>query len=188
MNNTSKRAGVVVAALSAAGLVGACPGTAFADSHRPAPIDGVSLSATVVTHHAGPGHLDPVQHPDRSRLILDRGPVRRPDDDQRHTRAVRESQTGTVSSVLAGGVVVTGADGMTWTWIAGPATTVRVAGAPGTLADVRAGDRVLITGVQTGPFRHAELVADAGHPQIQRQHDRPRHFGGPAGPRGAHGR
>ena len=189
MNNTSKRAGVVAAVLTAAGLIGACPGTAFADSSAPLALTGaVAGSATVATHPADPAHLRFVQHPDGNRLILDHGPARRPGDDPHHGGVVRESQTGTVAWAAAGNLAVTGADGVTWTWTTGPATAVRVAGTPGSLAEVRAGDRVLVAGVQTGPSRHAELVTDAGHPQPPRRHDRPGHFQHPAGPRGWHGR
>jgi hypothetical protein len=90
MNNTRKRAGLAAAVLTAAGLIGACPGTAFADtSSNHVPANSFAFRATV-TQHAGWDHQRPDQHTGQGRLILDRGPERHNDrdwgrGDDRHT-------------------------------------------------------------------------------------------------------
>lgn len=111
--------------------------------------------------------------------ILDRGPGRCIDNDGRGRRfdndypiVVRgrircvedlrtrasESQTGTVCSLTPRNIVVSGADGTTWTWTTDNATTVRIAGVKGTLADLRDGDRIQVKGLLIGTTRHAESV------------------------------
>jgi hypothetical protein len=240
MKNTTKHVGVVAAVLTAAGITGACPGTAFADSTAgQAPANGSTLGAS--TQHLGSDrhgddNLPIVVHgPGLNRApildggpILDRGPGRhfdndgwdrfdndgrgrydndgrgrydndgrdrydndgrgRYDNDRRdrrfdnddwdrrfdndrpiviHERVrrvdevrtwVSQSQAGTVCSVTGGNIVVNGADGTTWTWTTDPATKVRIVGVWGTLADLRAGDRIQVTGLLNGTDRLAESV------------------------------
>jgi hypothetical protein len=83
MNNTSKRAGIVAAVLLGAGLTGACPGTAFADSSpNQATVSSFAVRAAV-THYTGPDRAHHDQRADNNRLILDRGPGWRGDNDRR---------------------------------------------------------------------------------------------------------
>lgn len=209
MKNTTKHVGVVAAVLTAAGITGACPGTAFADSsaaqvpangsapgtltHRSGPDRDGDDNWPIVVHgpvlnHApildggpilgrGPGHridndgwgrrIDndgwgrhfdndgQGRHFDNDRRIVVRGPVRRVDEPRTW---VSQSQTGTICSVSDGNIVVTGANGATWTWTTDTTTTVRIVGVRGALGGLRAGDRILVTGLLNGTSRHANSV------------------------------
>jgi hypothetical protein len=83
MNNTSKRAGIVGAVLLGAGLVGACPATAFADSSPNQATVGNLAVRAAVTHYVGADRVHHDQRADNFRLILDRGPHWRGDNDRR---------------------------------------------------------------------------------------------------------
>jgi hypothetical protein len=235
MKNTTKHAGVVAAFLTAAGIAGACPGTAFADTtpagHVPtggSPLGGVSQNVgsdrggerPIVVHGPVVDH-GPIQH---RGPILDGGPIRHGDHDGRgwhgdhdgrgwhgdhdgrgwrgdHHRPivihgpyrgydydddqvilqstpvlqveqdpaawVSETQTGTICSVDGGDIVVNGTDGSTWTWSTGTTTTVRVVGVVRTLADLRVGERITITGLINGSARHAQTVVAVSDPQTE---------------------
>lgn len=77
---------------------------------------------------------------------------------------VREWQTGKVASIDGGTVTVTDASGTTWTWTVQPTTRYRIRsaekGGTGSLADVHAGDRVFVVGVQQGDANDVTALAD----------------------------
>ena len=227
MKTTTKHAGVVAAVLTAAGIAGACPGTAFADTapagHLPtggSPFGGISqhtdagrlggaerpiavrapiLDRGPLTHrgpildrgpgwhgdHGGPGsrgdHDGSGWRNDHHRPIVVRGPYRQFDEDDLFVEStpvlqvqedssaawVSESQTGTICSVAGGTIVVNGTDGSTWTWSTGTTTTVRVVGVTRTLADLRVGERITVTGLINGTARHAQTVVAVSDPQTE---------------------
>ena len=59
-----------------------------------------------------------------------------------------------------------GADGTTWTWTTGTATTFRLVGVASTLADLRVGERITVTGLIDGTSRHAESIVSLADPSV----------------------
>jgi hypothetical protein len=174
MKITKKRAGIAAAVLTAAGITAAGAGTAFAEgsSHQAGSSSAGSPAgaafggaAATVTHHAGWGRL---RGRAEARLFLAGGHGERTVKDKTGAWVTREWQVGTVSSNAGGNVVVTGADGTTWTWSTDSATKVRAAGKAATLADVKVGDEILVTGTLNGSAHDAKAIADPGKAQIQK--------------------
>lgn len=75
---------------------------------------------------------------------------------------------GTVTAVSSTSITVQAADTTSWTYAVTGQTKVaertngKGSGKAGTVSDVRTGDRVMVTGTQTGPTRTAAHILDTG--------------------------
>jgi hypothetical protein len=82
-------------------------------------------------------------------------------------------QTGVVTAVSGSSVTVRSDDGTAWTWTLNGDTRVRENGKQGAAADVKAGDKVAISGLRSGDTRTAAAVLDPP-PDLTKMRDRMR--------------
>jgi Domain of unknown function (DUF5666) len=69
-------------------------------------------------------------------------------------------QNGQVTAVSGASMTVRSADGTSWTWTLGASTKIGRNGTIGKASDIKAGDKVIVSGRRSGSTRTASAVAD----------------------------
>jgi hypothetical protein len=163
-----RKAALVTAGVAAVGglVFGAASAFAASPASTPAASSTPAAGASPAKK-AGKGddvRRDARQH--RARLFKNGAHGQATVKDKSGQWVVHEWQVGKVGSVNGSTVTVTDGSGTTWTWTVVSGAKVRVSGAAAALSAVKAGDTVLMTGVQSAGANDARAVFDPNQSKL----------------------
>ena len=158
MRTAAKIIVVGVSTIALAGGIGA--GIAYADPPTPTPTTTPTASASP-TPTGQPKHGDQWQGPRMKRLALLRKALHGEVTLAGEKHRVVVFQRGPVEKVSDTSLTVKSADDYTATYVVGADTTVRKNGDKATIADLKAGDRVLVVANKDGSTLQALRIRSA---------------------------